>query len=239
MANQWFRLYAEFAHDPKVQMLSEVDQRRYIMLLCMRCNGDVTLQKRPSNAVDTDTDTDTDTDISTDVDIKEKRAPLFDAQAQANAVALEWVTANESNSSRFIVERSSDGEAWSELLTMPAAGTSNSPRVYKMEDRAPIVGNAYYRLRMLDLDGSEVLSQVRSVRFNPSARVAPNPATGPFAVTGVGADQRVQLFDRVVARLEVLRVPLEWTPHRMTRVQRVQHDVLRLADLMLKDRREH
>lgn len=42
----WFRLYAEFAHDPKVQMLSETDQRRYIMLLCLRCgNGDVTLHE--------------------------------------------------------------------------------------------------------------------------------------------------------------------------------------------------
>lgn len=44
MANQWFRMYAEFANDPKVQMLSETDQRRYVMLLCVRCNGDVTLQ---------------------------------------------------------------------------------------------------------------------------------------------------------------------------------------------------
>lgn len=44
MANQWFRLYGEFSHDPKVQMLSEVDQRRLIMLFCLRCNGDVTLQ---------------------------------------------------------------------------------------------------------------------------------------------------------------------------------------------------
>jgi hypothetical protein len=44
MANQWFRLYGEFAHDPKVQMLSEVDQRRLIMLFCFRCNDDVTLQ---------------------------------------------------------------------------------------------------------------------------------------------------------------------------------------------------
>lgn len=44
MANQWFRLYSEFANDPKVQMLSEADQRRYVMLLCLRCsNGDVTL----------------------------------------------------------------------------------------------------------------------------------------------------------------------------------------------------
>lgn len=41
----WFRLYGEFATDPKVQMLSESDQRRYIMVLCLRCsNGDVTLQ---------------------------------------------------------------------------------------------------------------------------------------------------------------------------------------------------
>ena len=44
MANSWFRLYAEFVNDPKVQRLSEKDQRRYIMLLCLRCsNGDVTL----------------------------------------------------------------------------------------------------------------------------------------------------------------------------------------------------
>ena len=43
MANPWFRLYHEFAIDPKVQMLSEKDQRRLIMLFCLRCcNGDVT-----------------------------------------------------------------------------------------------------------------------------------------------------------------------------------------------------
>ena len=44
MANQWFRLYGEFAHDPKVQMLNEIDQRRLIMLFCIRCNGNVSLQ---------------------------------------------------------------------------------------------------------------------------------------------------------------------------------------------------
>jgi hypothetical protein len=41
----WFRLYAEFATDPKVQMLSEIDQRRFIVVMCLRCcNGSVTLQ---------------------------------------------------------------------------------------------------------------------------------------------------------------------------------------------------
>ncbi|MDE2470170.1 MAG: hypothetical protein KGL35_15835 [Bradyrhizobium sp.] len=44
MSNPWFRMYSEFLNDPKVQMLSETDQRRFIMVLCMRCsNGDVML----------------------------------------------------------------------------------------------------------------------------------------------------------------------------------------------------
>lgn len=46
MANAWFRMYAEFATDPKVQMLSEAYQRRLTMLLCLRCNGHVTLQDK-------------------------------------------------------------------------------------------------------------------------------------------------------------------------------------------------
>ena len=41
MTNTWFRMYAEFSTDPKVQMLSEVMQRRLVMLLCMRCSNDL------------------------------------------------------------------------------------------------------------------------------------------------------------------------------------------------------
>lgn len=41
MANSWFRLYSEFSHDPKVQMMSEAMQRRYIMIMCLRCSNDI------------------------------------------------------------------------------------------------------------------------------------------------------------------------------------------------------
>jgi hypothetical protein len=33
----WFRLWAEFADDPKIQMMQEAMQRRFVMLLCERC----------------------------------------------------------------------------------------------------------------------------------------------------------------------------------------------------------
>jgi len=35
----WFRAYEEFAHDPKVQMMNEADQRRLTMLFHLRCGG--------------------------------------------------------------------------------------------------------------------------------------------------------------------------------------------------------
>ena len=38
MSNPWFRMYSEFASDPKVQMMSEEMQRRLIMLFCSRCS---------------------------------------------------------------------------------------------------------------------------------------------------------------------------------------------------------
>lgn len=42
---EWFRMYSEFASDPKVQSMPEIMQRRLVMLLCLRCSNTlVTLQ---------------------------------------------------------------------------------------------------------------------------------------------------------------------------------------------------
>lgn len=37
----WFRMYGEFATDPKVQMMSEAMQRRLIMLFCLECSNGI------------------------------------------------------------------------------------------------------------------------------------------------------------------------------------------------------
>jgi hypothetical protein len=37
----WFRLYSEIVSDPKVQMLNFADQRNFIMVLALKCNGTV------------------------------------------------------------------------------------------------------------------------------------------------------------------------------------------------------
>ena len=40
----WFRLYTEFAADPKIQILAFEDQRHYVMLLCLKGNGTLDAQ---------------------------------------------------------------------------------------------------------------------------------------------------------------------------------------------------
>lgn len=39
MSLPWFRLYAEFAGDPIVQSLAFEDQRHFIIILCLKCDG--------------------------------------------------------------------------------------------------------------------------------------------------------------------------------------------------------
>ena len=38
-SNPWFRLHAEFAGDPVVQCLAFEDQRHFVILLCLKCDG--------------------------------------------------------------------------------------------------------------------------------------------------------------------------------------------------------
>lgn len=49
MANSWFRLYSEFAHDSKIQVLTETLQRRYVMLLCLMCSEQY--ENRPNDEI--------------------------------------------------------------------------------------------------------------------------------------------------------------------------------------------
>ena len=129
---------------------------------------------------------------------------VFDANINGAAVELEWITAVEQNTSRFIVERSSDGAAWAELATVHAAGNSSTPRLYKHSDLSPLLGDGYYRLRTLDLDGAESLSHTRMVHFSPHWVVAPNPSGGSFTVARAPMSGRILLIDAMGREVPVI-----------------------------------
>lgn len=49
MGLPWFRMYSEFAYDPKVQSMDETSQRRFVIVLCLMCDG--SLKKLDENEI--------------------------------------------------------------------------------------------------------------------------------------------------------------------------------------------
>ncbi len=81
----------------------------------------------------------------------------FNGTCKEGMVNLLWQTASEFNSSHFDVEKSTDGETWRVLATIPSAGTSNELLTYQTVDNNGTSGSNYYRLRQVDIDGKEKL----------------------------------------------------------------------------------
>jgi len=81
----------------------------------------------------------------------------FNGTCEEGKVNLLWQTASEFNSSHFDVEKSTDGETWRVMATIPSAGTSNELLTYQTVDNNGTFGSNYYRLRQVDNDGKEKL----------------------------------------------------------------------------------
>ncbi len=101
----------------------------------------------------------------------------FNAQRTGRVNTITWSTTQEINTSRFVVERSTDGRDYNAIGQVAAAGNSNNTRNYSFIDNTPTRGINYYRLRIMDVDSREKFSPVKNVRNEGTADIAvyPNP----------------------------------------------------------------
>ena len=108
----------------------------------------------------------------------------FTGEVAGKTNLLDWVTANEEDFSHFEVERSSDGNAWQFLGEVAGAGQVEGAGEYGYVDDNP-PASAYYRLRMVDPDGSFAFSPVVYLEREdqPKLSVFPNPNSGNFTLT--------------------------------------------------------
>ncbi len=90
----------------------------------------------------------------------------FDAKLNGSSVDLSWTVANEKDNNYFSVERGIDGTNFYSIGKVNSLGNTSSTRTYEYFDFNPIKGISYYRIKQVDLNGSETFSQVRTVRFD-------------------------------------------------------------------------
>jgi hypothetical protein len=106
----------------------------------------------------------------------------FKAQKQENLVVLNWQTTEETNSDRFEIERSIDAKNWGIIGEVQAKGESTGLVYYSFQDVSlssqERAGVRYYRLKMLDRDGTFAYSRIASVDLEVTTeiKIFPNPA---------------------------------------------------------------
>jgi hypothetical protein len=112
----------------------------------------------------------------------------FGARVAEGHVSVNWQTTKESNLDYFTLERSSDRLKFEKVASKFAYGNSENQQSYFLIDQAPIVGNAFYRLRYTSFKGESDVSNVISVHSNPIqaslgiTKVEPNPFKDNFSV---------------------------------------------------------
>jgi len=114
----------------------------------------------------------------------------FEVSRPAGATAAEvtWATASEQHSAYFVVERATNPRAdFQAVGQVAAAGTTTATHQYSLLDATAPTGMViYYRLRQVDLDGSEQFSPVAMLAATSLAEgfsLYPNPASdGPVSL---------------------------------------------------------
>ncbi len=102
----------------------------------------------------------------------------FSGSYNGKKTDLLWSTTNEINIRNFSIERSSNGIAFTSIGTVDAKnGTSRMD--YAFADQSPLAGLSYYRLKIIEKDGTSRYSKIVTINtaLIHSFSLYPNPAT--------------------------------------------------------------
>lgn len=134
----WFRLYAEFASDPKVQMMDEAMQRRLVMLFCLQC----------CNGLETFHETERETSIAFALRISEQQlAETKDLFLRKEFIESDWTLCNwnkrqyisDSSTARVRKHREAKKQADETLETLQQR-SSNAPEQNRTEQITTLSG---------------------------------------------------------------------------------------------------
>ncbi len=116
----------------------------------------------------------------------------------SSTVQLSWKTQTEINAKGFEIERKTDNGYVK--VGYVAAKNIQYGASYSFQDNNSGKSISLYRLKMIDIDGSSKLSEVRSVKGNATTNdftIFPNPSTGStkVSITDIEENTDVQLID--------------------------------------------
>jgi len=133
----------------------------------------------------------------------------FTAQARDCHASLAWNTDVEENPAGFNIQQSTDGSNYTTIAYVKAKGEPSSYSIVVPQESF----QAFYRLSLVNLDGSAIYSNIAAVQLNcisagESLAVYPNPIEAGSAITiryivpQTKGEGQVQIFDMTGKRIQ-------------------------------------
>lgn len=122
------------------------------------------------------------------------------ATQTGNAIKVDWKVAEQTGIRNYVIERSANGTAFTQIGTVPANANSTRELLYSWLDATPLSGSNFYRIRIVGLNGEIKYSPVVRVltgNILPSFAIAPNPVEGSL----VNIQFKNQVQGRYIVRL--------------------------------------
>lgn len=123
----------------------------------------------------------------------------FKLNQEKGVDVLKWKTTQEMNSDRFEIELSRDGKKWNKIGSKTAEGQEKDGTTYEFMYEVAQNGVNYYRLKLIDKDGSFAYSNIITSRQSNGIDVVfyPNPATDLLVVSLPKSTRlrTIELFD--------------------------------------------
>jgi hypothetical protein len=135
----------------------------------------------------------------------------FNASRSGNNVQTAWQTANEANVKQYVVQHSVSGMSFKDIGRVALSNSATPNNHYTFNHVNAPYGRNYYRLKVLDNDGSFKYSQVRLVTIDNKTviNVYPNPVIDILNIVvsnGDGKPSNVKLMDMYGQQLWSSRV---------------------------------
>ncbi|RYE20350.1 MAG: T9SS type A sorting domain-containing protein, partial [Sphingobacteriales bacterium] len=119
------------------------------------------------------------------------------AQLSGNTTIVKWKTLTEMNTRSFEVQRSTDGNNFTTIAIVNAAGSSSTERNYQYHDMLATRGIYYYRIKVIDIDAKNKVSDIKHVVYNDGNKLVagPNPFKEGINISNMSQVEKLEIID--------------------------------------------
>jgi autotransporter-associated beta strand protein len=137
----------------------------------------------------------------------------FSAIKKNNAITVSWTTSNEINIKGFEIERSSNASNFMQIGKVAAKG--NSSNYYEFVDANTLTSTSYYRLKIVDMNGSYRYSNIVSINNKQldALTAYPNPAKNSITIIHPKANSNtiIKVYSLLGKEIRTVLIPQDAT----------------------------